>query len=150
MQWLAGTWFVLASDAPIWVKGDKLHPTLNYNIEQHHGTPRLLDEVKYEKNNKHKTITGYDKMDGDKQKAFVWRGKGMLFFVVSKWHVALQDTAGRWAVIAYSKTLFTPQGVDILSRTPSLDEPTMQHIINLMKQDSSLAGHVGKLERMGK
>lgn len=146
MQWLAGTWFVIASDAPLWVKGDKVAPTLNYTIRQHGSTYRLLDEVKYTKDHHHKTITGYDKLNNTQTNAFIWRGKGVLFFVKSKWQVTLQDTAGRWAVIAYSKTLFTPEGVDILSRSPALDEATMQHIMHLMQQQAATAGHVSMLK----
>jgi hypothetical protein len=120
MQWLIGTWFIISSDAPIWLKGNKESPTLNYTLQEKKSDYRMLDETKYSQKGKHKTIAGYDHSAPGKPKGFVWRGKGALFFVKSKWEVRLQDPAGEWAVIYYSKTLFTPKGADILSRKPTL------------------------------
>ena len=146
MQWLIGTWFIISSDAPIWLKGDKTAPTLNYTLIEKKGAYTLLDETKYTKNGKRKTIAGYDHAAPADAAAFVWRGKGMLFFVTSKWRVCLQDEAGEWAVIAYSKTLFTPEGVDIMSRRPALSQSSMAMIRKKMLQDSALAKHVDRLK----
>lgn len=146
MQWLVGTWFIIASDAPIWLKGDKESPTLNYTVVEQRGNHKMLDETKYTKNSKRKVIAGYDKADNSADKAFVWRGKGALFFVTSKWRVVMQDKRAEWAVIAYSKTLFTPEGVDIMCRKPTLSESTLAAIRNGMLKDSMLARHVDKLK----
>ena len=97
MQWLIGTWFVIASDAPIWLKGDKVSPTLNYTLTGAKNKLRLLDETKYTKNGKQRTIAGYDHTDPHDVAAFIWKGKGVLFFVTSKWKVCMQDKDGEWA-----------------------------------------------------
>lgn len=148
MQWLVGTWFIIASDAPIWLKGNKESPTLNYTLVEQKGTYKLLDETMYCKGNHQKVVAGYDYSAPNKPAGFIWRGKGLLFFVTSKWEVRLQDKEGRWAVIAYSKTLFTPEGVDIMSRTASLDAATLKDIYAQMIQDSMLAKHVGALKQI--
>ncbi len=148
MQWLIGTWFILSSDAPIWLNGDKLLPTLNYTFVQKKDTYKLLDETRYTKNGKKKVIAGYDRLAKNDPSAFVWKGRGILFFVTSKWKVSLQDKDGAWAVIHYSKTLFTPDGVDIISRSRSLNDNTISHIHQLMMQDRELAKHAGKLKHI--
>lgn len=149
MQWLIGTWFIIASDAPIWLKGDKHAPTLNYTLKEHAGSYKLLDETKYHKNNRQHTIAGYDHLAPNNALGFIWRGKGFLFFVTSKWQVRLQDKEGQWAVIAYSKTLFTPEGVDIMCRKPVLDGATLKEINRMMREDTVLAKHADKLKQVG-
>jgi len=146
MQWLIGTWFIVHSDSPLWLKGDKTSPTLNYTLSEKKGEYRMLDETKYTKNGKHKTIAGYDHAVPNEAAAYIWKGKGMLFFATSKWRVCFQDEKHQWAVIAYSKTLFTAEGVDILCRTPTLSESTVQDIRKMMMQDSMLKKHMDGLK----
>ena len=134
----------------MWLKGDKTNPTFNYTATTRKGEKVLLDEVKYLKKGKEKTITGYDYQNDKDSTAFVWRGKGILSLLKSKWRVALIDPEGQWAVIAFSKTLFTPEGVDIISRTPAISEGTMKEIKQLMEQDAELKKHLTSLEKLSK
>ncbi|MVM31603.1 hypothetical protein GO755_16265 [Spirosoma sp. HMF4905] len=143
IQALVGTWFICSTNFPMWLKGDKINPTFTYSITDKKGeTNVLLDEVKYQQKGELKTLTGFDYQSLTDSSAFVWRGKGVLSLVRSKWNVVLQDPTGQWAVIWFSKTLFTPEGVDIISRTPQLPEKTLNHIKSLMADNSLLAKHL--------
>ena len=134
----------------MWLKGDKQHPSLNYSVTERKGTKVLLDEVKYIQNGKSKSIVGYDYVNPDNERAFTWKGKGVLALAQSKWEVKLMDKEGQWAVIWFSKTLFTPEGVDIISRSPSLDTNTLNEIKNKMQADNILKKHVGSIVGLGK
>ncbi|GAB4010722.1 hypothetical protein GCM10028808_22440 [Spirosoma migulaei] len=143
IQALVGTWFICSTSFPMWLKGDKTNPTFTYAITDKKGeTNVLLDTVKYQQKGELKTLTGFDYQVKADSSAFVWRGKGLLGLVHSKWNVVLQDPDGQWAVIWFSKTLFTPEGVDIISRTPQLSEKTLNHIKSLMADKPQLAKHL--------
>ena len=135
---IIGTWFIIGSNFPMWLKGDKQSPSFTYTQTQHKGKTVLLDKVKYVKKGKTKTITGYDRLNEKKQNAFIWRGKGLLAIAKSNWEIKLMDPQGSWAVIWFSKTLFTPEGIDIISRRPQLDEATLLLIKNKIMQDPLL------------
>lgn len=147
-SFLAGTWFIAQTSLPMWLKGDKMGPTLNYTITECKGETVLLDEVKYSKKGKQKTITGYDKINPANPNAFTWRGKGLLSLSTSDWEIRLKDPQGQWAVSWFSKTLFTPEGVDILSRTPTLSAATMDSIKQAMKADTLLVRFVDKVQAL--
>lgn len=144
---LVGTWFIHSTNFPMWLKGDKVHPTFNYSLVAKKERV-LLDEVNYLKNGKEKTIVGFDTQDSKDTAVFVWRGKGLLHLLKSKWKVALLDNSGQWAVIWFSKTLFTPEGVDIISRTPSLSPAVIDQIKSKMEQDSLLKKHIVSLKML--
>ena len=124
---LAGRWFIQRSNFPMWLKGDKQHPTFDYVVEQRADGPVLIDTVGYEKNGVHKTIRGIDTpVPGSA--AFVWRGAGLLCLLTSHWDVLFVDEARGWALIHFTKTLFTPEGYDVISRAPTMDEATQQQV----------------------
>lgn len=142
MQALIGSWFVCGTTFPMWLKGTKTNPTFTYTAVERKGQWVLLDQVKYLQKGKAKTLTGYDYPSPADPAAFEWRGKGLLSLVRSQWSVRLQDPDGQWAVIWFSKTLFTPEGVDIISRQPHLPDVTRHHIKALMANQSPLARHL--------
>jgi hypothetical protein len=144
---LVGTWFIHSTNFPMWLKGDKVNPTFNYSVVTKKDRV-LLDEVKYLKNGKEKSIVGYDTQAPKDTTVFVWRGKGLLHLLKSKWKVALMDDSGQWAVIWFSKTLFTPEGVDIISRTPSLSPAVIHQIQAKMEHDSLLQKHSKNLKTL--
>lgn len=146
LQTLVGTWFICSTNFPMWLKGDKTNPTFTYTLANKKGKTGLLDEVKYLKNNRKQTLTGFDFPDPTAERAFVWRGKGLLSLVRSHWKVALLDSSGQWAVIWFSKTLFTPEGVDIISRSPTLPADQLARIQTLMEKDSLLNKHLSTLK----
>lgn len=145
LQQLVGTWFIIASNFPMWLKGDKLSPEFNYTQTERKGKTVLYDEVKYTKKGKVKSINGYDHPDKKKSNAFTWRGKGWLVIAKSNWEVRLIDEEEGWAVICFSKTLFTPEGVDVISRDKKMSPEKLQHIKNKMMQDDVLKQHVTSL-----
>lgn len=146
LQLLSGTWFIISTNFPMWLKPNNHNPTFNYTVTERKGNVVLLDEVKYLKKDKPKTITGYDHPDKENKNAFTWRGKGLLIIAKSKWEVRLMDEKNQWAVIYFSKTLFTPEGVDIISRKPNLDRTVLENIKTKMLADSLLKKHVASLE----
>ncbi|QHV93692.1 lipocalin/fatty acid-binding family protein [Spirosoma endbachense] len=144
VQTLLGSWFICSTNFPMWLKGDKTNPTFTYSVSYRKAeTTVLLDEVKYQKRGETKTLTGFDYQTKNDSSIYIWRGKGVLRLVRSQWQVVLQDPNGQWAVIWFSRTLFTPEGVDIISRTPQqLPEKTLNHIKSLMADNPLLAKHL--------
>jgi len=118
---LQGRWYIIHSDFPMWTKGNKIKPNFNYKIIERKGDTVLLDEVKYFKNGKEKTITGYDLIESQDNRSFTWRGKGLLSITKSKWRIIFFSDDNRWAIIHFQKTLFTPEGYDVISRNKAID-----------------------------
>jgi hypothetical protein len=142
---LIGTWFIISTNFPMWTKGDKLSPSFTYTLTERKGEQVLFDEVKYLKDGRTKMIFGYDRPVKDKPNAFQWRGKGLLFIAKSNWEVRLMDEKEGWAVIWFSKTLFTAEGADIISRNKNLSPELIQKIKNKMLEDELLKKHVPTL-----
>lgn len=93
------------------------------------------DLVEYEKGAKLKNVKGIDTAKGPGD--FLWRGKGLLKPITSKWEVLgwglgqqlASGDAERWMVIWFAPTLFTAEGVDILTdRREGLTEKTLSDI----------------------
>ena len=85
------------------------------------GTNKLDDLVSYQSltSDKVKTLAGIDTANGKDTGTWGWRGKGMLMLVSSHWEVLGYgdlEAEQQWAVTYFSKTLFTPAGIDIYSR----------------------------------
>ena len=141
---LAGSWFICFSNFPMWTKGNKTNPTFNYVIIRNKQNITVLsDEVRYIKQGKEKSIKGIDTQSTSDEHTFIWRGNGLLKLLTSTWKVALRDEEnGQWAVIYFSKTLFTPAGVDIISRKSTLSIDTWEQIRFKMSVDPLLANHL--------
>lgn len=129
----------------MWLEGDKTNPTFNYTVVERKGEKVLYDEVTYLKNGRTKTIKGYDRVNPNNEKAFTWRGKGILAIAKSNWEIRLMDEKNEWAVIWFSKTAFTPEGVDIISKKEKLDNLTLELIKSKMQNDSILKKHISTL-----
>jgi len=68
--------------------------------------------------------------------AFSWRGKGWLVIASSKWEILGwgEDLGVGWVVTYFSKTIFTPAGIDIYCRDPNgLGQEGMAKIENALK-----------------
>ncbi len=126
---LEGQWFVVRSNFPMWVKGNKINPSFNYIVTTKRGKEVLLDEVVYAKQTKSKNIVGYDKPVDENNRSFVWRGKGILFFLKSRWDIVYLDKDGKWMIIHFRKTLFTPEGYDVISRSKKMDAQTEKQVL---------------------
>jgi len=148
LHFLIGTWFVTYSNFPLWTKGNKTKPTFTYTLLERKNSPVLFDEVNYKKKGKVHTINGYDYPDKKDSTAFVWKGKGILSLLKSRWRVVLKDESGQWALIYFSKTLFTPEGVDFISRQPSLPANVLEQVKSFMQKDSTLKKFTGELKQI--
>jgi hypothetical protein len=140
---LAGTWFIIGSDFPMWLKGDKQSPSFTYTLQEKKGKQILYDEVSFYQNKKRRSIKGFDTPENEN--SFMWRGKGLLFFVRSKWSVRLFNETEGWAVICFSKTIFTPEGVDIISKNKTIGPIMLDKIRAEMREDPFLKDHVKKI-----
>ncbi|WP_107038928.1 lipocalin family protein [Brumimicrobium mesophilum] len=117
---IQGKWYINMSNFPMWLKGDKVNPSLNYTIEKKDDSFILYDEVIFEKNGKTKSIVGYDYAENSENTHFIWRGKGILKILKSEWKIVETDPKMQWMIIYFEKTLFTPEGYDVVSRNKNL------------------------------
>jgi hypothetical protein len=76
----------------------------------------LLDDVGYRtRTGAQRHVIGTDRYD-PRTGRLVWRGRGMLSPLTSRWSVDRLTAAGELAVISFARTMVTPAGMDILSR----------------------------------
>ncbi|WWC89299.1 uncharacterized protein L201_004220 [Kwoniella dendrophila CBS 6074] len=125
-SWFMGKWGVAWSTLPMW-KGKK-DVTITYTpIAGTDKYTKFEDLVEYKKesateDSKPSTVKGVDTLTpGTNAATFDWQGSSYLFFVHSHWEVLGygKDEANglEWAVTFFSRTLFTPAGIDIYLRT---------------------------------
>lgn len=115
-----GRWYIVLTNFPMWLKGDKTSPSLNYTAQARGGIMGLRDEVLSWKNGKQTTILGFDTPEGADNRRFVWRGRGILSLLTSVWELVYIDSTRHWAIIHFEKTLFTPEGYDVVCRAKQL------------------------------
>jgi hypothetical protein len=135
---LAGTWHVLESTFPMWLEGPKTDPSFTYRVIEGDEKHRMDDTVAYRENGEPDTIEGVDTQDPEDSSHFTWRGKGLLFLFKSEWYVVMRAPDRSWAVIYFSSTIATPEGVDIIARTPTFPEPTLAQIRAAIAADPQL------------
>ncbi|MCD7972241.1 MAG: hypothetical protein LUG18_06180 [Candidatus Azobacteroides sp.] len=112
---LTGKWYVIYSNFPMWIKGDKKNPFFYY------GKPvngKFSDTVEYYRHGKRKTIEGTDVITDN---GFIWRGKGLLKIIKSRWEILDYYPEHKIAIIHFHKTFFTPQGFDVISRKKEIN-----------------------------
>jgi len=123
---LEGKWYILQTDFPMWLSGKRTAPTFNYQLLD--GKQVLQDKVLFMKNNKEKSIQGVDYPANSDNTAFVWRGKGLLRLLKSKWEIVYMNPGMQWAIIYFEKTLFTPRGFDVIARQKQITKDQQQLI----------------------
>jgi lipocalin len=133
LQELEGRWYINQSNFPMWLKGDKTKPTLNYTLQEKGGKKGLLDAVEYEQNGKAKSIQGFDSILDAHNTKFLWRGKGLLSLLTSEWSILHLAPSQEWALIYFKKTLFTPKGYDVISRSKTLSTEQIQAVDQQLK-----------------
>ncbi len=127
---LEGKWFVVATNFPMWLEAKNTEPNFNYtNFREKKGKLVFDDCVLYSKNKSPKKIKGKDKQKNNEELKFSWRGKGLLALFKSNWRVIASDKEGRWIAIYSTKTLVSPEGVDIIARKKDLSEHEIKAII---------------------
>lgn len=126
---LDGTWHVLESTFPMWLEGKKENPAFHYRVFASYEGGLLLDDtVTYLEGGKEKSIEGVDTPDPQDSSHLTWRGKGILKLFTSDWYVVMRAPDDSWAVIYFSSTLATPEGVDIIARTEALPPEKLAEI----------------------
>lgn len=143
-DWLRGPWNVSYSTLPLWK--DKQNVRITYSMTGSRGDsldriPDLDDHVESQKVGKDKTshIHGISRpveVEGLAHGlAYSWRGKGWLKIASSDWEILGFGTDTQngeendWIVTFFSKTLFTPAGIDIYTRsTKNLSDTTLRTI----------------------
>lgn len=136
---LSGTWYVTHSSLPLWKS--KRNVTLTYKpIDPTNASGnqdarnRLDDTVTYQtlSSDKIKTVHGIDTAAGQGADIWDWRGTGWLKVASSHWEIlGYGQSAGQeWAVSYFASTLFTPAGIDIISK--SKEKPSIE-IVSAIK-----------------
>jgi hypothetical protein len=117
---LPGRWTIRATNFPMWIRGDRRHPVIEYGLIS--ADPLVLsDRVEYDDERRGaRTIAGRDRARGD---GFVWRGSGLLGVLSSRWEVSGLD--GDLLAIRFHRSAVTPAGVDLLLREGG-EEPELR------------------------
>jgi hypothetical protein len=113
---LPGTWRILATTFPLWRNGKRLRPTITYTLIR--ADPLVLrDEVGYHtRAGTQRSIIGTDRYEPGTDR-LVWRGRGLLGLLTSRWGVDRLSAAGELAVVTFDRSLLTPAGMDIIGRS---------------------------------
>ncbi len=142
---LVGTWYVLESTFPMWLEGKKTDPSFTYDLIAGDERQRLDDLVRYLDGGEPDSIAGVDTPDPEDSSHFTWRGKGLLFLFKSDWYVVMRAPDRSWAVIYFSSTIATPEGLDIIARTRTLPEETRALIRAAIAADPTLRTKLAEL-----
>ncbi len=121
---LRGTWYVQLTNFPKWLMEQNSDPRFVYEPYQKKGSYRLDDHVVYCKNGKSKSIRGTDRLRDSSGTRYRWRGRGLLWFFKSDWQIMYMSPDRQWMIIRFSKSLFTPAGVDVISRNTEVSPET--------------------------
>lgn len=131
---LEGRWHIVLSNFPMWLRGDKTSPSLHYTIETKGAVIGLRDEVISQKRGKQQSIVGFDMpLDGTNTR-FQWRGIGLLSLLTSRWEIVHLEAEKQWATIHFEKTLFTPEGYDVIARRKQLSTEMLADIQSALRE----------------
>jgi hypothetical protein len=148
---LEGRWHVLETTFPMWLSGKRAKPAFTYTRAARNGLEVLDDDVSFidVATGREKHIRGVDVPAADDERAFVWRGKGLLAIATSRWRVIEVAPQGDWAVIAFSRTLFTPAGLDVIARSPApLDAAARAAVHAVIAADPTVAPLLSQLRAL--
>ena len=120
------------------------------------GTNQLEDIVKYQPLNsdKIKTILGVDTYSATAFSAWDWRGKGWLKMISSHWEmIGHGEIEGglQWAVTYFAKTMFTPAGIDIYTKSKErlpagVIEAIKKTLLDMDEPLKALAGEIFEVQ----
>jgi hypothetical protein len=137
---LEGGWHVLATNFPMWLDGKKTDPVFIYHLQEEDGDSVVLDDtVAYTESGKKETILGTDTQDPRAPSHFTWRGKGLLAAFTSDWVIAKTAPDGRWMVLYFTKTIATPEGVDVIARAPAMSREERAEVERALAADPFLS-----------
>lgn len=131
---IAGEWFVTHSNFPMWKKGKKTNPSFVYDPVLKNGDTVLIDKVHFMKNGKQQTYNGIDYSLNENNTSFIWKGTGALRFMKSKWEIVYIASSTAWRIVHFEKTLFSPEGNDVISRNKYLTDQQLKEIEVKLKE----------------
>lgn len=135
LDFVSGAWHVTHSTLPMW-KNNKNVKIIYTALSAPAGALDDLVEYNPIDSDKQKTVRGVDTPDPTRHAAYNWRGKGLLMIASSHWEILGHgEEDGGWMVTFFSKTMFTPAGVDVYSRQQGgLSDKTLERIRAEMKR----------------
>jgi Lipocalin-like domain len=143
---IQGRWHVVATTFPMWLDGRRTEPTFTYSRLRREGERvRFDDSVGYLSKGAPGTIEGIDTQHPDVPTRFTWRGRGWLAAFSSEWDVVALDPDGDWAVITFERTLVTPAGLDVITRSPKLQSDELAAIAAHARADVMLRALLDKM-----
>lgn len=149
---LIGQWHIVRTTFPMWRSGKNQRPSLNYTRIAGADHSQVEDLVIYEKRKKPRTIRGVDTQDPELPCHFRWRGRGLLKLLSSDWYIVdLADADGdRIMAIYFTKTLFTPAGLDIVATSPTPARADIDACVARISVAALLRPHVEALVELAR
>ncbi|KAL1411531.1 hypothetical protein Q8F55_002492 [Vanrija albida] len=157
-QWFMGTWSVVWSTLPMW----KVDVTIKYTPLSEGDYNKFESDVSYSprKGGSVSRVVGVERLSpGTNGATFDWRGNGWLVLITSHWEVlgygveTVDGAEVEWAVTSFSKTLFTPAGLDLYLRaktdTPVSAEVRKAVIERVVPHVREAGADVGRLGAQG-
>eukprot|EP00002_Diphylleia_rotans_P022566 TRINITY_DN4418_c0_g4_i1.p1 TRINITY_DN4418_c0_g4~~TRINITY_DN4418_c0_g4_i1.p1 ORF type:complete len:176 (+),score=34.53 TRINITY_DN4418_c0_g4_i1:55-582(+) len=127
-----GQWHLVQSTLPFWT--DKRKPRIHYvPIQETSPTPKYQDVATFfEKGFFSSTWTETQVIGTDTQHptvptAYEWRGPGWMKILRCEWAFVACEPS-EYAILLFGKTLVTPEGLDILYRSPKPDAQTIDKV----------------------
>jgi hypothetical protein len=128
---MQGRWYIAATNFKLWLNGKYSGPGNNYtNFRIKNNKLRFDDLLIFYSGEKENHLKGKLVQKNENKPDFVWRGKGLFFWMKSKWRIVASDTEGQWIVLYSTKTATSPEGMDILSRNKKMPEKEIKNIIS--------------------
>ncbi|EUC54727.1 TrfA domain protein, putative [Rhizoctonia solani AG-3 Rhs1AP] len=151
-----GKWHVVQSTLPLWKSRSDVTITYSQIATSSPDVVKFDDIVEYRSRaspgSARSRIVGVDTLvtthhgapEGYKSGvSYHWRGKGWLMIATSNWQVLGYNPDLGWAVTYFSKTLFTPAGLDVYVRDPTVvSEEVVKGILEATK---NVGGEIGSL-----
>ncbi|KEP48383.1 putative TrfA domain protein [Rhizoctonia solani 123E] len=151
-----GKWHVVQSTLPLWKSRSDVTITYSQIATSSPDVVKFDDIVEYRSRaspgSARSRIVGVDTLvtthhgapEGYKSGvSYHWRGKGWLMIATSNWQVLGYNPDLGWAVTYFSKTLFTPAGLDVYVRDPiRVNGEVVKGILEATKK---VGGEIGSL-----
>lgn len=128
---MKGRWYIQASNFKLWLDGKYSIPGNNYtNFRLKNKKLRFDDLLIFYKGEKENHIKGKLVQKDENKLDFVWKGKGLFFWMKSKWRIVASDAEGQWIVLYSTKTATSPEGMDVMSKNKKMSEKEVREIIS--------------------
>jgi hypothetical protein len=141
-----GAWYILVTNYGFW--RERTHPRIEYALRPDPSC--FSDQLRFRRfglfGSRTKLLAGTDRMVRPGE--FVWRGDGLLGIVRSRWCVPLIDPAGQWAITWFARSnVGTAPGMDLYTRAPSIDQRTLDAVLDQVRAHPFLGGDEGGRRR---